>query len=237
MSELAGDADAQTVIPVFVDGYVGTVGFEGIAHIRREPAVLQRTVQDPRAQPDFPVGPFPGEQRVAGGMPPEFDGRAGGQPALESVREPQANQAVAAMRCLRPNCLEDRFRFHRGPPVERVEQARDGRYTPPVVAVMRIVPPVFYVQRQVEASGLREAQGSARPGTDAPIMAVAAHPAMPEPQTSRRAAAVEQPHGADFGGNGDVVPLPVDFSMSPGDARPLAGTTKRGSGTCTALSG
>ena len=44
------------------------------------------------------------------------------------------------------------------------------------------------------------------------IMAVAAHTAMPEPQTSRRAAAVEQPHGADFGGNGDVVPLPVDFS-------------------------
>ena len=134
-------------------------------------------------------------------------------PAPESAREPQADadQAVAAMRCLRPNCLEDRFRFHRGPPVERVEQARDGRYTPPVVAVMRIVPPVFYVQRQVEANGLREAQGSARPGTDASIMAVAVHPAMPEPQTSRRAAAVEQPRGAGFGGNGDVVPLPVDF--------------------------
>ena len=72
-SKLAGDADAHAVVPIFVDRNVGTAGFVGIADIRSEPAVLQRTVQDPRAQPDFPVGPFLGEQRVAGGMPPEFD--------------------------------------------------------------------------------------------------------------------------------------------------------------------
>ena len=176
-SKLVGVADAHAVIPVFAVCWSGRFRRNSPRANPRYCGERCRTLPVCRIFLSDRLLPNGGSRAAC--RRNSTEGPADSPPSKASENR---RQAVAVMRCFRSDGLKDRFRFHRGPPVERVEQARDGRYPPPVVAV--IVPPVFGVQRQVEANGLREAQGGAHPGTDASIMAVAANPTMTEPQTS-----------------------------------------------------
>ena len=154
-SEFAGDADAHAVIPVFVDRYVGTAGFEAIAHIRSEPAVLQRTVQDVAVQGTgflwILIRPLKFDGPPPRRLVPPSDHNERGHPRLASLAKrsfslhgARANRSVAFRRTLgHPKALD----FLKRHPKRSVE-ACDSSHSGPGKSLPR---------GQVVAAGLRQA--------------------------------------------------------------------------------